>query len=218
MKQFQITAEVRSDKGTRACRRIRAGGRIPGVLYGAGNDNITISLDANETMHCLSQEAFYSNILNLTVNNKEESVLLKNVTHHPVRPQVLHIDFLRIDENNPIAVNIPLHFINEGRCVGVKQGGGIASHILTEVEVYCLPKHLPEFIEVDVGDLNIGETVHLGDLVLPENVELYSLKHGGAPDQPVVSVYVPKVAQEEEEAEEAAATEEAGTEEKEEGT
>ena len=218
MKQFQLVAEKRLDTGTSVCRRLRATGRVPGVLYGAGSDNMAISLDSIATMRCLSQEAFYSNVLTLMIDDKEEAVVLKDVAHHPTRPQILHIDFLRVDENKPITVSVPIHFINEDRCVGVKQGGGIASHILTEVEVYCLPKHLPEYIEVDVGDLSIGETVHLGDLTLPENVELYSLKHGGAPDQPVVSVYVPKVTQEEETEAQPETPEGESSEEKEEGT
>jgi len=202
-KDFNLSAQRRSELGSGPCRRLRRAGKLPGILYGGGGECVPLCLDAREVMHHLDDEAFYSHILQLRLEDgkerREEQVVLKGLKRHPSESRLLHIDFQRIDENRALTMNVPLHFLNEDHCAGVKQGGGLVSHVLTEVEVSCLPRHLPEYIGVDIGALQVGETIHLRDLQMPEGVELYSLKHGGDPDQPVVSVHLPKVVQEEEE-------------------
>ncbi|MGV0005940.1 MAG: 50S ribosomal protein L25/general stress protein Ctc [Candidatus Porifericomitaceae bacterium WSBS_2022_MAG_OTU9] len=214
MKQFKISAQLRDFKGSASCNRKRKQGVLPGVLYGANGDNMALSFSDNELSKLLEQEAFYSNILSLEVNGTEEKVVLKALQRHPSKPTLVHIDFLRIDENKAITMHVPLHFLHEDKCIGIRMQGGISSHIMNEVEVLCLPKDLPEYIEIDMQDMNVGDTVHMEDLKLPQNVELNSLRHGGDATQPVVSVYVPKVAQETEAIEAVTEEEAAGEEEK----
>ncbi|MGI9229361.1 MAG: 50S ribosomal protein L25/general stress protein Ctc [Gammaproteobacteria bacterium] len=213
MEQFTLSAESRSDAGKGASRRLRKTGKVPGVVYGAKKDAVPITLNHNEVIHQLENEAFYSRVLTLNVAGQSEQVVLKDLQRHPFKPAVLHIDFLRIDEQAKLTMRVPLHFINEEQCVGVKQAGGVISHIMTELEINCLPKDLPEFIEVDVLEMNLGDTIQMSDLQLPEGVEIHALTHGGDVTLPVVSVNLPRVIEEEEEveAEEAAAEEGAET-------
>ena len=192
MQQFEINAELREDLGKGASRRLRITGKFPGVIYGANKDAVSITL-----VHKLEHEAFFSHILTLNVGKQSEKVVLKDLHRHPFKTQVLHVDFQRVDENKKLTMRVPLHFINEKECVGVKQSGGVISHIVTEVEISCLPKDLPEYIEVDLLNINLGETVHLGNLKLPEGIEIYALTHGGDEAQPVVSVHVHHVVEEE---------------------
>ena len=216
MRPFKIKADERELKGTAACARLRRQGMLPGVVYGAGRDSVPLALSAHELTLSLEQEAFYSHILTLDVGGKEEKVVLKDIQRHPSNSSLEHIDFMRIREDKPIAMKMPLHFINEDKCVGIKVQGGISSHIMTEIEVECLPKDLPEYMEIDMQNMNVGDTIHIGDIKPPAGVEITSLKHGGDAAQPIVSVYVPKVAQEPEEevTEEATEEGEAATEEK----
>lgn len=208
MRSFKIKADERELKGTAACSRLRRQGMLPGVVYGANGDSVLLSLSAHELTLSLEHEAFYSHILTLDIGGKEEKVVLKDIQRHPSNSSLEHIDFLRISEDKPIVIKIPLHFVNEDKCVGIKTQGGISSHIMTEIEVECLPKDLPEYMEIDMQDMNVGETIHIGDIKPPAGVEITSLKHGGDAAQPVVSVYVPKVAQEPEEEAAAEAAEE----------
>ncbi len=210
MQAQEINAEPRSETGKGACRRLRRGGRIPGVVYGAAKEPQAVSLSHDEVLRQLQREAFYSSILTIKVNADSEQVVVKALQRHPHKPEVMHIDFQRIDEKQKLTMRVPLHFINERECVGVRTGGGIVSHIMTELEISCLPRDLPEYLEVDVAQMNVGETLHLGDIVLPEGVEIYALQHGGDAGSPVVSITVPRVV---EEVEEAAAAEEAAAEE-----
>jgi len=195
---FRLTADRRGDTGRGANRRLRLRGGVPAVIYGAGKEPLDIELNARELMHQLENEAFYSHILTLTVAGTEERVVLKAMQRHPSQPRLLHLDFLRVDENKAITVRVPLHLVNEDSCVGVKQEGGIISRIITELEVSCLPSRLPEYIEIDIAGLHLGETLHLGDLETPAGVTIYALAHGGDPAQPVVSVHAPRVVVEEE--------------------
>src|SRR5690606_35127401 len=137
-------------------------------------------------------EAFFSHILTINMGGKSERVVLKDLQRHPYKPLIMHIDFQRINENEELTMRVPIHFLNEDKCVGVKTGGGVISHILTELEVSCLPKDLPEYIAIDLSDLNVGQTIHLGDIKLPEGVSIYALKHGGDASQPVVSCHLPR--------------------------
>lgn len=206
MENFELIAEPRSDVGRGASRRLRKTGKVPGIIYGADKDATSITLNHDDIAHHLEHEAFYSHILTIKLGSDAQKVVLKDVQRHPYKPRVLHIDLQRISETEHLTMRIPLHFINQEKCVGVKQGGGVVSHIMTEVEISCLPKDLPEYIEVDLLDLNIGDQIHLSDLKLPEGVQTYAALHGGDTSLPVASVHLPRVAEEEvEETEEVAA-------------
>lgn len=202
MQANELRAESRTELGKGASRRLRRSGRIPGTVYGASKDPQSISLSHDEVLHQLDHEAFYSSVLTLNVDAQSEQVVVKDLQRHPYKPDILHIDFQRIDEKQKITMRVPLHFINEQQCVGVKSGGGVISRIMTELEISCLPKDLPEYIDVDLADVNLGESVHLSDIVLPEGVEIYALLSGGDASASVATVSLPKGILEEEEEEE----------------
>ena len=193
METFEIIAEPREDMGKGASRRLRREGKVPGIVYGANKDAASIVVKQNEIMHHLEDEAFYSHILTLQVGKAKEKVVLKDLQRHPYKPVVLHLDLLRVDENETLTMRVPLHFINEDICIGVKQDGGVVSHVITDLEIVCLPKDLPEYIEVDVAEVNVGEGIHLSDLKLPEGSEIAALLHGGDASQIVATVHIPKV-------------------------
>ncbi len=192
MESFELTASRRTETGKGANRRLRRAGKVPGIVYGFGKEPVAFTMDHEALLHHLENEAFYSHILVLNIGNSKEKVVLKDLQRHPWRPVVLHLDLLRIDEAKSIVMHVPLHFLNEDRCTGVKNSGGMISHTMTNVEVRCLPKDLPEYIEVDMLEIDIGQTIHLGELSLPEGVENYTLLHGGDPMLPVVSVHMPR--------------------------
>ena len=193
MESFHLAASVRHALGKGASRRLRRLGSVPGIVYGAGKAPLPITLGHDDVLHHLEREAFFSHILTLDIDGAKEKVVLKDLHRHPWRPVILHMDLLRIDEEEKIVMNVPVHFLNEDSCVGVKASGGVISHILTDIEISCLPKDLPEYIEVDMQDVDVGQTIHLGDIELPERVDSTSLLHGGDPAQPVVSVHMPRV-------------------------
>jgi large subunit ribosomal protein L25 len=200
---IEITATNRKAQGTGASRRLRNAGRVPGVLYGVGDVNL-IELDHNELYYKLRSEAFHASILTLNLEGKKEPVLLRDFVMHPFRQQVQHIDFQRVDAKKKMHIKIPLHFLNEDIAPGVKEGGGKISHVMTELDITCLPKDLPAYIEVDLGKLELGHSVHVADLKLPSGVEVAA--HGThAAEAVVATVQVPRGALEAE-AEEAAAT------------
>jgi len=206
MNEFELIAEARTDVGKGASRRLRRDGKLPGIVYGTGKEASMISLQHNAVMHNLEHEAFYSHILSLKIGNETESVVLKDLQRHPYKRSVLHIDLLRVDANETLTMRIPLHYINEDKCSGVKNEGGVISHLMTDIDIVCLPKDLPEYIEVDMLEVNLNDTLHLSDLKVPEGVEIHSLLHGGDATQPVASVHAPKVIASDE-AEDAAAAE-----------
>ncbi|MGR8946430.1 MAG: 50S ribosomal protein L25/general stress protein Ctc [Gammaproteobacteria bacterium] len=193
MEVFEINASLREVQGKGASRRLRRAGLVPAVLYGGSDDPVNLQLEHNDLFHHAQHEAFYSHILNLIVDGKTQRVVLRDMQRHPFKPSIMHIDLQRINENEAITMRAPLHFINEEQCVGVKTGGGIVSHLLTELEISCLPKDLPEYIEVDVIDLDVGDSLHLSDLKVPEGVQIAALMHGGDPAQSVVAVQAPRV-------------------------
>ena len=175
---FNLSAQPREETGTSAMRRMRRAGYVPGVVYGAGGDALSITLSSLEISRHLENEAFYSHVLNLNLQGKKEQVILRSVQRHPVRSDMLlHIDLQRISKDAKIRMMVPLHFTGEDVAPGVKQQSGLISHLMTEVEVSCLPSDLPEFIEVDISELHIGDLLHLSDLTLPENLELVELSH-----------------------------------------
>lgn len=176
--QIEITANSRKLLGTGANRRLRAQGRLPGVIYGGNGDAQSIELDHKDLYYKLKMEAFHASILSISIDGKKEQVLLRDVQMHPFKQQVLHIDFQRVRQDQKIHVKVPLHFINADIAPGVKLSGGMISHVATEIEISCLPKDLPEFITVDLSGMTAGSTLHLSDLILPENVEIPALLKG----------------------------------------
>ena len=200
---FLINAEMREDLGKGASRRLRHAGKVPAIIYGFGGEPVSITLEHSKIIHNLEEETFYSQILEVSLDGKIEKVVLRDLQRHPAKPVIMHMDFQRVNENEAMHVHIPLHFIGEDICPGVKLESGAVSHQTTEVEISCLPKDLIEFIEVDVSALNIGDSIHLTDLKLPEGVSLVALSHGEGHDQTVVTVHVTKTVEVEEGAPEA---------------
>lgn len=196
MNVFELDAEVRGLQGKGASRRLRRAAKIPAIVYGGDKEPLAIQVDHNDILRRTEHEAFYSHILTLNLPAGSEKVVLKDMQRHPYRPLVLHMDFQRIDENEEIEMRVPIHFVNEESCIGVKQSGGVISHMMSDIEIVCLPKHLPEFITVDLANMNVGDTVHLADLEMPAGVRAAVLVHHGDASQPVVSVHAPRVAAE----------------------
>ena len=185
---FEFDAEPRNDAGKGASRRLRRAGLVPGVIYGGHADPEMISVAHHELIQHLDHEAFYSHILTVNVAGNRQQVVLKDLQRHPAKPFVMHLDLQRVTADEKIKVQVPLHFINESSAVGVKKGG-VVSHHIVDVEISCLPKDLPEFIEVDVEALDQGDSIHLSEIRLPEGVELTALAAEGAEDAMVVSVH-----------------------------
>lgn len=178
---INIKAVKRDVKGTSASRRLRRAGRVPGVVYGGNDPAITLEFDHKELFMEFRHEAFHASILSLEIEGKKEDVLLRDYQLHPVRNTIQHVDFQRVSATEKIHVKVPFHFVNGDTCPGVKLGGGIVGHILNEAEVSCLAKNLPEFITVDLGSLEIGESIHLSEIKPPEGVEFVQLAHGTDP-------------------------------------
>ncbi len=168
--QIEISANKRVLQGKGASRRLRGSGKVPGIIYGGETQAQSIELDHNNLYHKLKLEAFHASILSLDLDGKKEQVLLRDLQMHPFRLQIQHIDFQRVDQNKKIHMKVPLHFINADIAPGVKVSGGIVSHILSELEISCLPKDLPEFIEVDLSTMQAGGSLHVSDLKLPAGV------------------------------------------------
>ena len=188
--EIEVIAYKREQQGTGASRRLRSAGKVPGIVYGGSAAPMQIELDHNALYHALRKEAFHASVLNLTVEGKSESVLLRDTQWHPYKPQVLHVDFQRIDKSHKIHVKVPLHFLNEDTAPGVKTGGGKVSHVMTEIDITCLPGNLPEFIAVDIGRLELNQSIHVTELQLPEGVELVA--HLAHENPAIVSLTLPK--------------------------
>jgi large subunit ribosomal protein L25 len=188
----EIKAESRKDEGKGASRRLRRAAMVPAVVYGANQPPQSIQIEHNTILLAAKNEWFFSSVLDLNVDGKVQKVLVRDWQKHPFKQLMMHMDFLRIDENAKLRANVPLHFLNQETSPAGKMSGVVISHNLTEVEVSCLPKHLPEFIDLDLGALQAGDIIHLSDLKLPPNVELPALQLGEAHDIPVVTVNVVK--------------------------
>jgi len=187
---IEIIATTRNTQGTGASRRLRKAGRLPGVVYGLG-DAVAIEMDHNDLYYKLRNEAFHASVLTLNLNGKQEAVQLRTFVMHPFRQQVQHIDFQRIDLSKKIHIKVPLHFLNADIAPGVKTGGGKISHVMTELDITCVPSDLPACVEVDLSKLELGHSIHLGDLVLPKGVEVSA--HGAHTAEAVVAtVQVPR--------------------------
>ena len=205
MSEFNLSAELREDAGKGASRRLRRENAVPAIVYGGkagGNDRKpqAIVLKANELNKVLENEAFYSSVITLTIGEKSEQVVLKDLQRHPSKALIWHADFLRVSKTTKIKAHVPLHFINEESCVGVKTGGGKIAHQLTSLDIICNAGDLPEFIEVDLANVEAGSVIHLSDLKLPKGVESLALSHGPEHDTSVVTVIAPKGGDSEEEA------------------
>ena len=201
---FNLSAEVRNDKGKGASRRLRRTGKVPGILYGAGEPPVELAFDHNELRNSLAYEAFYSHVLKITVGDQQHQAIIKDLQRHPAKPIVMHVDMLRVKDDMEIHVHVPLHFLGEKDAIGVKQQGGVVSRNLIEVEITCLPRYLPEFIDVDVTNLELNHSLHLSDLKLPEGVRIVKLAYGEEHDLPVVAIHHPRITVEEEPVAEAA--------------
>ena len=199
--EFDLIAEIREDQGKGASRRLRREGKVPAIIYGAGRAPRALAFDHNKVLRQLENESFYSSVLNIKVGEKSQAAILKDLQRHPAKHQIMHMDFQRIVEDEEIRMNVPLHFLGEDVAPGVKLGGGNVSHLMTDVEVVCLPKNLPEYLEIDVSNLELNEMLNLSDIKLPKGVEIPELAQGPEHDHPVVSIQVIKAAAVEPEAE-----------------
>jgi large subunit ribosomal protein L25 len=201
---FDLIAGIREDQGKGASRRLRHKGLVPAIIYGAGRPPRALVFDHNRVIQQLENEKFYSTVLNIKVGEKSQAAILKDVQRHPSKPQVMHLDFQRVVEDEEIKMLVPIHFLGEDVAPGVKRGGGKPQHMITEVEVVCLPRHLPEYLEIDVSELELDEMLKLSDITLPEGVSIPALAQGEEGDRAVVSIHIIKevVIEEPEEAEE----------------
>ena len=193
---FELSAETRESIGTGASRRLRRlENRVPAILYGAGEAPQPLSIDHNQLLRALENEAFYSHILTINLDGKPQKAVLKDLQRHPYKPRIVHLDLLRITAKEKITMSVPLHFKGETIAPGVKDAGGILARLLNNVEVRCLPDALPEYIEIDVSHLGLDESIHLSQIPLPEGVELIALTHED--DRPVVNIHIPRAVEEE---------------------
>jgi len=209
MSDFTLKAESRSDIGKGASRRLRRlADKIPAIVYGGKEDAKSITLEHDEINNMLDDEAAYSSIINLVIDGETEEVLIKDLQRHPFKLKLLHVDFKRIVRGENMEANVPLHFINEDKAPGKKEGG-VMSHQLTTVEISCRPRNLPEYIEVDLGEMNIGDSIHLSEVTLPEGVELVAFMHGDVEenDLTVANMVPPAVEEVEDDADEVDETE-----------
>lgn len=188
---FEFVAESRGQSGKNAAKRARRAGNVPAVIYGGHSEPQMLLINHNEVIKHLAHEAVYSHVLDITVDGRTEKAVLKGIQRHPARFQVLHMDFLRVTMSEALKVHVPLHFINEQVSVGGKKGG-IVAHAMIDVEVICLPAALPDYIEVDLKNLDIGDSAHLSDIVLPAGVEIVALAQGPEHDHPVASMMASK--------------------------
>ncbi|WP_448567460.1 50S ribosomal protein L25/general stress protein Ctc [Thalassotalea ganghwensis] len=186
---FTLDAEVRTDLGKGASRRLRHANKVPAILYGEGQEPVSLTLAHNKVFRAQQEEAFYSHVLTLNVDGKPVECLIKDMQRHPFKPVIMHLDFMRVDAKHAVHTNVPLHFINEEAVV--KKGATVAHH-MAEIAITCLPGNLPEFIEVDVADLEVGQTLHLSDIKLPKGVTSDELAKGEDHDHAIVTAAAPK--------------------------
>jgi large subunit ribosomal protein L25 len=184
---FELNAEPRHQLGKGENRRLRRVGKVPAIVYGGGAAPTPITLSHSEILRRLAHEAFYSHVLSIRLGDRTERAILKDIHRHPAKPIVMHMDLQRVDPTHKIHIRVPLHFTNEAIAPGVKVGGGQISHLLASIDVECLADNLPEYVEVDLSTLEVGQTIHLSDLKLPEGVSV-SQRGAGRDDQPVVTI------------------------------
>jgi large subunit ribosomal protein L25 len=202
---FELEVETRDNLGKSESRRLRRRGKVPAILYGGGKEPRAIVLEKDRLHVQMEKEAFYTSIVTLNLGKESQAVIVKAVQRHPAKPHVLHLDFQRILADEKITLNVPIHFIGEEDAIGVKDQGGEISHLATDVEISCLPKDLPEYLELDVSNMELNQLLHLSDLALPEGVEVTALAHD---QDPAVFAINPPRREEEDEVLEAAEGEE----------
>ena len=209
---FILQAKGREDTGKGASRRLRRlAGEVPAIVYGGKKNPTKIALTHKDVAKALENEAFFSSIISLDIEGASEDVIIKDIQRHPAKKLVLHMDFFRVSKTTVLQTKVPLHFINEDTCPGVKLGGGIVAHTMTDIEIQCLPKNLPEFIEVDMAEVDLGDIVHISDIVLPEGVESVALNLGADHDLSVATINKPKAVEVEEDTESLDAADDAET-------
>lgn len=189
-KAFDLVAEERTDSGKGASRRLRRTGKVPAIVYGAGRPPRSVTFDRDPLMHKMENESFFSSVLNISVNGKARQCILKDVQMHPAKRQVMHLDLQRIVADEKIRMTVPIHFLNEETAPGVKTGGGSVAHLVTEIEVSCFPADLPEYLEIDIGEMELDQSLSLSDIKLPDDVEITDLTNDI--DRSVVSIHVIK--------------------------
>jgi large subunit ribosomal protein L25 len=209
--EIELNCSVRDDLGKGASRRLRRlNDSIPAILYGGKKDPRSLTIAHKDIAKATENEAFFSQIISLNIDSKKEKAVIKALQRHPAKPFILHADFLRVSDKQAITVRVPIHFLNEEKCVGVKIGGGNILKTLNEIEISCLPKDLPEYLEVDMVEVELGASVHISDITLPEGVTSIALSVGEENDLAVASVQAPRgVAEDEGDAAESASGEEA---------
>ncbi len=190
-KRFELEATQRDDLGKGASRRLRREEKLPGVVYGGGKTPVSLTFAHNKMLKALHDEAIYSHILTLKTNGEAERVILKAVQRHAYKPRLLHIDLQRVRADEKLYMHVPLHFIGGEEAPGFKEAGGMISHIMSDVEVSCFPDHLPEFIELNIADMQLNQILHLSDIKLPSGVDIVALTQGD--DKPVVSIHMPRI-------------------------
>jgi large subunit ribosomal protein L25 len=200
---FELNAEPRDDQGKGASRRLRHSGKVPAILYGAHAEPVRLSLEHHKLLPLVADEKFYSSIISVKVGVQQQPVIVKDVQMHPARNAIVHLDLQRVLENEKIRLHLPIHFRGEAASPGIKTQGGVVSHHMADMEVTCLPKDLPEYIELDLSAMNLNDTLYLTDVKVPAGVTISALAHGANP--PVVSIHAPRVAEPEPTAEAAAA-------------
>ena len=188
--KFEIRGEPRTLGNRGSSRRLRRTGRVPAIVYGGGKEPRAISVDHDSLAHEMAHEAFFTSILTVKVGDEAQPVVIKDVQRHPARPLIMHLDFQRIVEDQEITLRVPIHFIGEENAKGVKEQGGVVEHIETDVEISCLPRYLPEYLELDVTNLELNQMYHVADIKLPEGVSSVALKHGQ--NLPIVAVNLPR--------------------------
>ncbi len=196
-KDFDLIAELRDEPGTSNSRRLRRSGMVPAVIYGAGKENLSLIIDHNLLLNKLAAENFLTSILSIKIQDKEESVLIKDIQVHPSKRQIMHLDLQRVIADQILRVNVPIHFINGDSAPGVKLGGGTVSALMNEVEVSCLPKNLPERLEVDVATMELDELLYLSDIPLAEGVEISLLTQEEPNNEPIVAIRLLRIQEEE---------------------
>ena len=193
---IDLITELRDDSGTSSSRRLRRSGMVPAIIYGAGKKSIRLNIGHNQLLRKLSEPAFLTRILNIKVQDKEESVFIKDIQVHPSKKQVMHLDFQRVIADQAIRVTVPIHFIGEDLCDGVQLEGGTVTPLMNEIEVSCLPKDLPEYLEVSIEGLKLDELLFLSDIVLPEGVEILQLTQEEPNNEPIVAIRILKIQEE----------------------
>jgi large subunit ribosomal protein L25 len=201
--KFDLIADIREDSGKGASRRLRHQNKVPAIIYGAGRPPRALTFDHNKVLNELANESFYSSVLNIKVGEKSQAAIVKDVQRHPSKPRIMHLDFQRIVEDEVIRMNVPIHLVGADIAKGVKEGGGTVSQMRNDVEVVCLPKHLPEYLDLDITELELDGLMYLTDIPLPEGVEIPELAQEVEQVQPIVSIHIIKeeIIEEEEELE-----------------